>query len=61
MVAGVPAKSRPMQLYVWQIPVNLLNVSISVFLIGLAIHISAMARDSKTWADEKKVRRGDRT
>lgn len=58
-VAGVPAKPRPMQLYVWQIPVNLLNVSIILFLIGLAIHIFAMAfnDDSKTWTDEKKVGR----
>ena len=56
-VAGVPAKPRPTQLYVWQIPVNLLNISIILFLIGLAIQISAMAlaRDSKTWTDEKKV------
>lgn len=57
VVAGDPAKSRPIQLYVWQIPVNLLNVSIILFLIGLAIHIFAMARDSKAWTDEKKVRR----
>lgn len=56
-VAGVPAKPRPMQLYIWQIPVNLLNVSIILFLIGLAIHLFAMAltRDSRTWTDEKKV------
>ena len=56
-VAGVPAKPRPTQLYVWQIPVNLLNISIILFLIGLAIQVSAMAfaRDSKTWTDEKKV------
>ena len=56
--AGVLAKPRPMQLYVWQIPVNLLNVSIVLFLIGLAIHIfaTALAPDSKTWTDEKKVR-----
>ena len=46
-----------MQLYVWQIPVNLLNVSIMLFLIGLTIHIFTMAftRDSKTWTDDKKV------
>ena len=58
-VAGVPVKPRPTQLYVWQIPVNLLNVSIILFLIGLAIHIfaTALTRDSKTWTDEKKVGR----
>lgn len=58
-VAGVPAKPRPMQLYVWQIPVNLLNISIILFVIGLAFQIFAMAftRDSKTWTDEKKVGR----
>ena len=56
-VAGIPAKPRPMQLYVWQTPVNLLNVSIILFLIGLATQVVAMAcnRDLKTWTDEKKV------
>ena len=57
----VPAKARPIQLYVWQIPVNLLNVSIFLFIIGLAIQIFAMAfrarDDSKiVWTDEKKVK-----
>lgn len=58
VVPGVPVKPRPMQLYVWQIPVNLLNVSIVLFLIGLAIQICTVgfARDSKTWTDEKKVK-----
>ena len=57
--AGGPAKPRMVQLYVWQIPVNLLNVSIVLFLIGLAIDIFAMAfaRDSTIWTDEKKVKR----
>lgn len=56
-VAGVPAKPRPMQLYVWQIPVILLNLSILLFLTGLATQVFAMAatHDSETGTDEQKV------
>lgn len=59
-VADAPAKPRTMQLYVWQIPVNLLNVSVILFLIGLAIQVFAAAFNGlETWTDEKKVRLND--
>ncbi|KAE9366260.1 hypothetical protein N431DRAFT_472808 [Stipitochalara longipes BDJ] len=54
---GAPVKPRPSQLYVWQIPVMLLTVSILLFLIGLAILIfhAAFAHSSTVWTDDKKI------
>ena len=44
-----------LQLYVWQLPIMLLNISIVLFLAGLSILIWARAAHSPVWDDEMKV------
>ena len=56
-VDGGAMKPRSSQLYVWQIPVMLLTVSIALFIIGLVILVfqTAFALSSRVWTDDKKV------
>lgn len=51
-------KPSQMQKYVWQLPVMLLNISIALFLIGLAILIWDRAASSPAWDADMKVRFG---
>ncbi|KAE8863119.1 hypothetical protein PTNB73_06326 [Pyrenophora teres f. teres] len=44
-----------LQLYVWQLPIMLLNISIVLFLVGLLILIWARAAHSAAWDDDMKV------
>ena len=44
------------QLYIWQLPVMILNVSILLFLIGLLIIIWNQATEQLAWDDDMKVR-----
>jgi hypothetical protein len=48
--------ARQLQLYVWQLPVMLLNISIALFLIALIIMIWARAAFTPGWDDNMKVR-----
>jgi hypothetical protein len=48
-------KANFLQLYVWQMPVMLLNVSIALFLIGLVILLWAAAAQSPAWDADMKV------
>jgi nitrogen fixation-related uncharacterized protein len=53
--SDVTGSSRRLQLYVWQLPVMLLNISIALFLIGLVILMWARASSSPGWDDDMKV------
>ena len=44
------------QLYLWQLPVMILNISILGFLIGLLIIVWNQAANSPAWDDDMKVR-----
>jgi len=44
------------QLYLWQLPVMLLNVSILLFIIGLIVIIWSQAAQQPGWNDEMKAR-----
>ncbi len=48
------AASR-LQIYVWQMPVMLLNVSITLLIVGLFILIWDRAARAKGWTDDLKV------
>jgi hypothetical protein len=43
------------QLYIWQLPVMILNVSILLFLIGLFVVIWNQAVEHLSWDDDMKV------
>jgi hypothetical protein len=47
--------ARKRQLYVWQLPVMILNVSILLYLIGLFIVIWSQAVEQLAWDDNMKV------
>jgi hypothetical protein len=50
-------KPRRSQLYIWQVPIMLLNISILLFLVGLAILVwnAALGVKSVVWTDEAKA------
>lgn len=45
-----------LQVYVWQMPVMLLNISIALLMVGLLILIWDRAADTAAWNDDMKVR-----
>ncbi|KAH7090172.1 hypothetical protein FB567DRAFT_284828 [Paraphoma chrysanthemicola] len=47
--------ARPSQLYVWQLPIMLLNISLALFVVGLVILIWAKAARSPRWDDDMKI------
>ena len=51
-----PHTTSKSQLYLWQLPVMLLNISILLFIIGLMIIIWNQATQRSAWNDEMKVR-----
>lgn len=55
--ARKPGKARLLQLYVWQLPVMLLNISIALLVIGIIILMWARAANSPSWDDDMKVMR----
>lgn len=44
-----------LQLYVWQTPVMLLNISILLLIIGISILVWVRAADSLSWDEDTKV------
>ncbi|KAI1124843.1 hypothetical protein F5Y10DRAFT_248379 [Nemania abortiva] len=48
-------KPSAIQLYVWQMPIMVLNVSISLFLIGVAIVVWDRAAQQPSWNDDTKI------
>lgn len=53
--AGAQPRARRVQLYLWQLPVMLLNISILVFIIGVLILIWARAAAGARWNGDMKV------
>lgn len=51
---GVMQPSK-IQLYVWQLPIMLLNVSVLLFIIGLMILIWDLAAIQPAWDQDMKV------
>ncbi|EUC44639.1 hypothetical protein COCMIDRAFT_76143, partial [Bipolaris oryzae ATCC 44560] len=45
-----------LQLYIWQVPVMMLNIAILVFLIGLMVLIWARAAEQPSWDQDMRVR-----
>ena len=57
-VEGSELVASKMQLYVWQMPVMLLNISITLLIVGLFILIwdrAAHAARSSSWSDDLSV------
>jgi hypothetical protein len=43
------ADPKPLQVYIWQMPIMLLNIAVSLFLVGLFILIWDCARQDSSW------------
>lgn len=50
-----PGTPRRLQLYVWQLPIMLLNISIALLVVGIFILVWARAANCPSWDDDMKV------
>lgn len=59
LVAGAQHKAAWLQLYIWQLPISMLNGSVYLFVTGLAVLLwdAAKLEALKAWGRDVKVRR----